>query len=312
MIYFFYGADAYRLKEKVKTLELQRAKTVGTEKLEAANLNLDEIKNHLQANTLFAEQKLLVINGVLGKNFKAKEDFLKYLQDIKIPAEDIIIFTDLEFDRRTALFKLLRKKADQAVEFLPLKADELEDWIKEKAVVLNLKLKQDQRKKLAAAFLGDTWLAAMELEKIAAYVNGREVTDADLDLLVRGRAEDDIFKLTDVLTRGDKKTALKLMRDQLELGSNEIYLLSMLIRQFRILIQIKSALEAGVGEGDNYALAKILELHPFVVQKSLLAAKKYSFLELQKIYSTLEQTDLELKSSKVNKETLLVKLILEI
>ena len=69
-----------------------------------------------------------------------------------------------------------------------------------------------------------------ELQKIKAYANGKEVQYEDIDKMVRGKLDDDIFNLTDMIANNNKSQAFKLLKDQIESGSNEIYLLTVIKR----------------------------------------------------------------------------------
>ena len=80
----------------------------------------------------------------------------------------------------------------------------------------------------------------------------------------------------------------------------------MIIRQFRILIQVK---EASQRQGNNNLIAKELEIHPFVVQKTVAQTSKYTFEELQKIYNNLQEIDLKLKTSKISPEVLFTRFL---
>jgi DNA polymerase III delta subunit len=85
----------------------------------------------------------------------------------------------------------------------------------------------------------------------------------------------------------------------------------MIIRQFRIMLQIKSMSEAG-REVDKYSLGRSLGIHHYAVQKTLPLVQKYSFEELKKIYRQLLEIDIKMKSSKVSKAALLDKFVMEL
>jgi len=310
MIYFLFGPDTYRSREKLNELILKNKKNFLVQKISQENISLDEFKKHLSSDTLFSNKKFLVVEGLLSKTIKNKDELTRFLNELSYPDEDILIFWEGDVDKRLTLFKLLHKKADEPYEFGLLRGEEMEVWIRKKALDLNLNLNHENRKKLTAMLGSDTWLAASELQKLAAYKNGQEVQYEDIDALVRGKLDDDIFKLTDMVAKNEKGQALKLLSDQIEIGSDEIYLMAMIIRQFRILIQLKSALLEG-SQKDNYTLAKSLGLHPFVVQKSKGLVRRYSDDDLTRIYKKLLKIDQQMKSSSVSGKVLLEKFILE-
>jgi DNA polymerase III subunit delta len=311
MIYFLYGPDSYRLREKLKEIIAKHGASFEVERALANELELGEITSRFGANTLFAAKKFLVVEGVLGKSFKYKEEFLKFLQNLNFPQDEFLIFVEEEADKRTSLFKYLEKNAEETYEFETLKGSEMEAWLNKKIDELGLKISRGNTQKLSAAVLSDTWLAAQELKKLSAYAGDKEIIGDDIDALVLGRAADKIFELTDAIAEKNKPAALALLKNQMAGDDNEIRLLSMIIRQFRIMLQIKSLAEAG-SQIDKYALGRSLGIHHYAVQKTLPLTKKYSFDELKKIYGQLLAIDIKMKSTSVSKAALLDKFVLEL
>jgi len=309
MIYFLYGPDTYRSREKLKELIAKNQIGFNVERINGAKIDADELNKHISTHDLFSQKKFLVIEDMADKNNKLKEDIINFLKKLKFNELDFLIFYDSQIDKRSIIFKVLNSKADEIYAFDLLKPAEMEVWLQKKCQAINLNINKDNLKKLSVALGDDTWLAMSELQKLKAYTNGEEVQYEDIDKMVRGKLDDDIFKLTDMIANNNNKSqALKLLKDQIESGSNEIYLLTMIVRQFRILIQLKSFLSK---TSNTFQAAKTLNLHPFVVQKSLPMVSKYPIEKLKNIFQKLLKVDLQLKSSKVSKEVLLEKFVLE-
>jgi len=309
MIYFLYGPDTYRSREKLKELIAKNQIGFNVERINGAKIDADELNKHISTHDLFSQKKFLVIEDMADKNNKLKEDIINFLKKLKFNELDFLIFYDSQIDKRSIIFKVLNSKADEIYAFDLLKTAEMEVWLQKKCQAINLNINKDNLKKLSVALGDDTWLEMSELQKLKAYTNGKEVQYEDIDKMVRGKLDDDIFKLTDIIANNNNKSqALKLLKDQIESGSNEIYLLTMIVRQFRILIQLKSFLSK---TSNTFQAAKTLNLHPFVVQKSLPMVSKYPIEKLKNIFQKLLEVDLQLKSSKVSKEILLEKFVLE-
>ena len=304
MIYFLYGSDTYRSRGKLKELVQKNSDGFNVQKIDGSKISTDELNKNIATNDLFSQKKFLIVEGVASKDSKAKEDVVDFLRNLEFDNSSFLIFYDAQVDKRSVTFKVLNKKADEAYAFDELKPAEMDIWLQNQIKHIGLNINNENFKKLAISLGSDTWLAIGELGKLKAYKGNEEVLYEDIDLLVRGKLDDDIFKLTDMIVNNNKKEAVKLLKDQLELGSNEIYLLTMIVRQFRILIQLKSV--------NSPDAARVLKLHPFVVQKSLPMVRKYSMEQLKDIYRKLLEIDLKLKSSKVSGETLLETFILEI
>ena len=75
------------------------------------------------------------------------------------------------------------------------------------------------------------------------------------------------------------------------------YILSMLLRQFKILFQIRQLLD------NNYTSPKIissLSLHPFVVNKGINQAKNFEISTIKKIINELTEVEFLGRSGKIN------------
>lgn len=83
----------------------------------------------------------------------------------------------------------------------------------------------------------------------------------------------------------------------------------MIIRQFRILLQVRQALDNGHG---SRKIINELKLHPFVVQKSLNQVRKFSLAPLKSIFQNLVQIDKEIKSGQTGAKAALSLLIAKI
>jgi DNA polymerase-3 subunit delta len=95
----------------------------------------------------------------------------------------------------------------------------------------------------------------------------------------------------------------------LEEGENEIYLITMFIRQFRNLLLVKSLAEKGVL---NYELAKKTGLHPFVAKKTSDQARNFSAEGLKKIYTKLLDMDISIKTGKITAKMALDMLVMSV
>jgi DNA polymerase-3 subunit delta len=122
-----------------------------------------------------------------------------------------------------------------------------------------------------------------------------EITLPDVQLFLDEKADDSIFNLVDAIVAGQAKKAYEMIQEQYRKGEDAGYVFAMLLRQFRILLEIRDLYE----REDNLqsdALAKKLGLHPFVVKKSLPFVKRYTLQNLKDIYQKLLDIDVKTKT----------------
>jgi DNA polymerase-3 subunit delta len=83
----------------------------------------------------------------------------------------------------------------------------------------------------------------------------------------------------------------------LDAGEHPLALLGMIVRQFRILIQVKELTERGLSQQE---MATRLRLHHFVVKKTMRQAMNFSMDQLEAIYGRLLETDVAIKTGQMD------------
>ena len=313
MIYFIYGEDSYRSQKKLDEI-IAHYKEAHKSGLNLIKLDVKEGKNtfedfysNLRINSMFAEKKLIILNNVFqDKNFQ--EEFLKEIKNLEGSKDIIVVFERDSVDERNKFFKTLKKEA-KSQEFNFLAGSSLLAWIDKEFE--NYKAKIDPMAK--NAFLNCTgnnlWLAGNEIKKLADFKAGKLIKKEDIELMMRPKIENDIFKTIDALASKNKRQALIFLHKHIDNGDNILYLLSMIAYQFRNLLIIKELIEKGNPYGN---IAKKSGLHPFVIKKNYYLCNQFSLAQLKKIYQKIFLVDLNIKTGKVDPETALDLLVSEI
>ena len=312
---FIFGPDTFRSREKVKELVAEYSEqSFELQKIDAEKIKIGELISKFNAVSLLSPKRILVIEN-LSQNSGQKEmtDWLKNLTPSPSPGQergdnntnDIIIFYEEKVDKKTSLYKFLFKNSDK-FEFGELNNNELKKWAQEYIKKNNAKIELIALEELLMQAKPNLWQLSSELDKLLAY--NKNITLENVQKLTSANFDDNIFNLTDAIGINDKATSLELINKQLESGVQPLYLLSMIIRQFRILLQIKEAVQNQ--SYPNFSLiAKEIGLHPFVVQKSISQTNKYSFKEIESKLLNLQNIDLQLKSSKISAEVLFARFV---
>jgi DNA polymerase-3 subunit delta len=116
-------------------------------------------------------------------------------------------------------------------------------------------------------------------------------------LLVADSGLSNIFDMVDALGHRDGQKASRELHHLLDQGDNPLGLLAMIVRQFRLLIQVKELSEQSLPPD---AIAKELKLHPFVVKKIGEQARNFSLPQLETIYRRLLDIDIEIKTGQTS------------
>jgi|WetSurMetagenome_2_1015567.scaffolds.fasta_scaffold01525_3 DNA polymerase III delta subunit len=131
----------------------------------------------------------------------------------------------------------------------------------------------------------------------------------DVEKLVKGNFDDNIFALTDAIGARDKALTMRLLEEQIELGANEIYLLTMITRQIKIILQVRQALD--LGQSSRQIITE-LKLNPYVAQKAIEQSRHFSLAALKIIFSKLVEIDFKIKTGQGESVVLLDLLLVKI
>jgi len=318
MIIFLHGLDTFRSKEKLSQLKQRFSREVDKSglnlmELDAKNCTIGDVNKAIFTQSFLAKKRMVVIKNSCQQIKSFQNQLLDILKqgkwEAKSGSDNILIFWDDKADKRSSLYKYLSQSKFRQ-EFNILTGLDLTNWALARFKAKQARISQQGAGVLCSRSDGNLWALAGEIDKLCALKKGSEITVEDIEQTNLVKIDDNIFNLTDAVGAGNKNIALKLINDQLESGTDEIYLLAMIVRQFRILIQIKTAIDRGMN--NKSMIAKELGMHPFVVQKTMAQAGRYSIDKLKQIYDKLLQVDIGLKSSSGQGKVLLEKLVLEV
>jgi DNA polymerase-3 subunit delta len=316
MVFFFYGVDSYRIRQKVKSvIEGYQAKHKSGLNFGRFDFNepeeLDKLKNFLDSCSMFAEKKLAVVDNLFAANKDEQEKFIEYLKNsdvLKTQEKFLVVAQELAKNEErkskqkyilktgAELFKALDSKTVKTEEFDSLVGAKLEAWIKKEAESLGAKIDARAVSKLALFVSADLWRMKNEIGRLASFAGSKVISEEMVEELVKAKIENDIFKTIDALASRNKQAAMALLHRHLSQGESEIYLMSMLVYQFRNLLLVKSEIERGA---QFQALSKTIKLHPFVLRKSFEQGKGFSLLALKKIYERLLELDIAVKTGRI-------------
>jgi len=146
----------------------------------------------------------------------------------------------------------------------------------------------------------DIWQLKQEAEKCADYVGATgQMTKEVIAILATANIEEDIFALVDAVGERRLAEALRGLEEHLLQEHDPHYVLSMLARQVRLLIDMH--IFNGVVPG----------LNPFVARKAQAQARRYSREELERLLNLVLQLELKLKTTSLPASALLTKFLVE-
>jgi len=304
MLFLLFGKNSFLAREKLYQIinHYQQAHPSGLNLkfFDFEKDSFEDLKNEIQTPSMFKEKKLLILkNAFLNQKFK--DQFLKN-KEIFLKSKDLILFYEKkELPFNDPLFQFLKKSA-RCQEFGELSPRKLENWIKKNFEKHQIKVSLPVIKYLANFYGKDLWQLDLEIKKLQALkVNQKnlQLKVEDLSLLSQPQLELEIFKTVDALAQKNKKMALKYLEQHLDRGQAPLYLLSMIAFQFKNLLLIKDLTQR---KKSYQLILKKSALHPLLAKKSFWQAKKFTLEELRRIYQKIFETELKIKTGKIQPE----------
>jgi DNA polymerase-3 subunit delta len=311
MIIYIYGEDTFRsrdfLSQNVERFKKERdPQGMNVVFLDGQKATSSQFWNEITSAPFLAEKKMIVIQNILStKDTDVLESLIEGVK--KIPEKNIIVFYQSEPMGKSKLAQEVQKllaKEKWAKEFTALIGAQLSSWIKSEAEQRGGTINQSAVAYLSQNAGKDMWYADSLVDQLVAYAEGKEISLADVQLFLEEKVDDNVFNMVDAVVVGNRKLAFKLIEEQRRLGEEDGLIFGMALRQFRILISMRDLFNRQENITSD-TMAKMLDLHPFVVKKSLPFIKKYSLDKLKDIYNQLLEIDIKTKTGLADQSLLI-------
>lgn len=236
-------------------------------------------------------------------NLKKLEEYLEN------PAPETIVIIHAPYEKvddRKKICKMLKKKAE-VLDGSPLDEKLLYQWVDEKAAEQGVSIEKAATEQLLALTSAELMLMSTELRKLAIYVGENETITKDIvDELVARSLEQNIFALVDGVVKKKVDVSWKIFQDLLKQKEDPLKIVALMVRQFRILYQVKQLSQQGYSQKQ---MASQLKLHPYVVKLAAQQTNHFKDEELLSLLDQLANIDYEIKTGQIDK-TLAVELFL--
>jgi len=313
MIIFLYGKDTYRSRQQLKKMVDKFKVDRDPQGFNVVELDCDKetganIMQQLLTAPFLAEKKMIVLKNLLSAS--EHKDFLSELMTRidgkRLPEENIILFWEGNDTFKTKNAKTLfeKLKKEKFVQIIPeMRGLELSNWVKSEIVSRGGKIEPKALNFLLQNFGNDMWSLSTIIDQLLSYTS-QEISLEDVQKFLGEKVDDNIFNLIDFIVGKQKNKVFKMIRKQYENGEDAQFIFAMILRQFRILLELREVYE----KQDNMHsadLAKILGIHPFVVTKSMAFVKRYTLNQIKDIYLKLLEIDTKTKTGQGGQSFLL-------
>jgi DNA polymerase-3 subunit delta len=291
-LYLLYGEEKFLVQHYAREIE----KFIADKKIFEGAVPVAEIIMAAETVSFFdaSEKKLILIRDSKLFATGRKDDSEKMAEYFsKIPAETVLIFSETEIDKRTRIFKKI-SELGAAVECSPLSSYDLEKWI--------TRLAKDKNKIFEPAAVNfflrtcgnNMQNLANEAEKLFHFcANKNEISANDISQICTPTLESRIFDLTKAMGAGKISDALKLYQNMIFLKESPHMILSMIIRQLRIILLCKCHAEKNT---PRTQIARELKIMDFVITEALSHGRRFTTEKLISALTECQNTDAKIKT----------------
>jgi len=312
-IFLFTGEESYLIHEQIsgwKKAFITKHGDINLATLDAGEIPINDIVLQAEAMPFLGDKRLIFVHGLpdapktrnagkVSKKDEKREGDLEKLEKAlgDLPETTVIVFVQSKPDKRKSFYKKLTKKAE-VKEFKQLQGYDLNTWIQKTVKQKGGKISSSDTEYLISLAGQDLWKLFHEIEKITSYTGEKAIDKKTISHLVIPTLEANIFHFTDALGAKNYKRAIQDLHKILAAGDSLSQVFYMIVRQFRLLLQISGYIESNPSAG-SATIAAALKIHPFVARNTMTQAKNFKLAELKKAYQNLLDIDVALKTSKI-------------
>lgn len=295
-----FAADEH-YQEKINEFLLQNSRE-SIHAFDGEQASSEEVAQALAAQSLFSTGSELVVIRRVGSNSELKDKLVELIDEI--PESTELIIYDPTIDKRSKLYKLL-KKSGSTIEFTNLTEHELNNWISQRIEQLGGSVEPGATKMLADRTKGDQVRLKNEIDKLISY--DKTVTQGTVQLLIDKSPDDNVFELLNKVAADDKRSAQKKYDELLRAQVEPHYVLVMICWQLSNMLAVKS----GEGTTDTEIASK-LGMNPYAVSRTKQIVRSLKEAEIRGMAEKALLVDTKTKTTSVDVAQAVRQLIAEL
>lgn len=310
-VYYFFGVDNFIINEAHQVLEKKISPLITTEfdklVIYANDKTITEILDAASAFPFGSVKKFIVVKE--SEKIKDKNGLAAFCRN---PANftTILFLHNGEIQNIEAEPYFSLYNSGFLFEGKELKGMHLIEWLTEFAASKNLQLSKENAQVLVDIVGENRSLLELQLEKFITFLSGeKEITIETIKTLSTELKEFNIFDLLNAIGKRDKSNALRIVISLFEKGNEPLSIVAMLNKYFTALLRIN---EMNDKKLDPFTKAKIIGTNQFYLKDYENARRKFSDSQLYYSIESILNADIKIKTTSVDKRTLLSMLILEI
>ncbi len=321
-LYYFYGKDVAMIQaftaKLVKKLIPVELRAMDFQSFDGNSLDLSQLADCCEVCPMLADRVVVTINDLNADNINSSD--YKFLTEIlsKLPDTTTVIIYATGVD----LYKSRTRLTDKNSKFVDFCAKhgavcdfalkspvEMAKTIMRRVEKSGCSISRDTAELLAQKCAGDTVLANTETDKLCAYVDGGEITSADVELLCVRKLEADSFRLAAAIAKKDSAAAFGIMNELFDLKEDSFSILAALSMGMMDIYRAVAGKAAGKTQNDVLKDFSYPPARSFAVKNAFRDSSRVSVKQIRKCMLLLSEADIEIKSLRTDNRIILEKAV---
>lgn len=312
-MYLLYGEEAFLrnyYKKLLRDALVDPEDNLNFSYFEGTNTDVNQVTDLVNTMPFMSDHRVILCEntGWMLKDSETASDNLKVLLEaLRTIGEDIVfIICEEKADKRSALYKLIASEG-VAEEFAKETDETLSRWAAGYCNAAGKKMTSATAMYFITEAGNDMTLLSLELEKLIAWCLDRdEITIKDIDEVCTHQVNGKIFDMITAISQHRQKEALKLYYDLLTLRESGFHILSLLVRQYNNMLEVKDGLNR------NYSFKQIAEktgIKDWLVRKMADIVRNMKYSDIKNCLEACARAEQDIKTGNMS-ETFSIELLI--
>lgn len=291
-VYLLYGDEGYlrkQFKDKLLADVVPEGDTMNFNCFRGDDVDVPSIIDLAETLPFFADRRVILIEDS-GLCKSGGEQLAEYLPDC--PESTMIIMVESSVDKRSKLFKAI-STVGRASEFVVQQEETLRKWIKDKVIREGKTIDSAAITLMLERTGTDMMAISSELEKLFSYtLDKKNIDTSDVAAITTVSSSSKVFDMIAAMAEKKQAKALEMYYDLLSHKETPYGILSLIGRQFNMMLQVKELQAMGMGRG---RIAQKMGIAPFIEQKYERQAAGFSMSRIRKALEACVEADENVK-----------------
>lgn len=299
-VYLFFGDENYLKKKYIDELKSavipEGAEMMNLDIFQEKKIESEKISDACETFPFMNDLRLIIVKEselFIQGSKNESEKIAEYVKNI--PETSVLVFIEEKVDKRGKLYKAVSAKGE-CIECKIPSEKEMVEWVEKVSAKKGLIMSKSVILYFIRSINNGMETVLLEIEKLADYVGRGEVYEKDIDNICAKSLEIKIFDMVAAIGNKRIKEALDIYNNMILMKEAPIMILSMIARQFRIILQSKYLSEKGLYKSE---IAGKINQREFIVSQCLLQSKNFKKKDLLRALEDCLKCDIDIKTGKV-------------